>query len=1025
MAVVDYAKEIADSCKTLKDFRRSPVAFYREKEILELEKLRYELYYSQIHKWLAPKRHIEKNEQEIRRLVKEVYVLDLPVCERKIIDLRNDIAKAEKRNNQKEIDEKYQYLQQWLDLYEGNYALVAFRSLEHWALFSEWDKNECDKFWKYSIDTFGDNGFSGCSKGFYYYGNQMVLDNKIKFMMKQMPTSFGKCQLPLTKVRTPNGIITLADIKVGDIVYSMHENKLCVQKVTNKWYSKKKQVKITTRGGAEIIVSPEHKLYTERGYICARDLTIDNYLYRLCKKIDSGISQDEDELMFASLMMFDGCCKHHHLSFTKEENEIYYEFIKLCERLGFDYRLEIKNGSNAKSICVKQNNGRPDEILRKYGILDCLSKNKKMPNIILNLPIEQRYKFLGYMFATDGYIPYKKEGCGGRLAGITLASKDLAQGIQQLLNSCGIYSMLSCKKSRCDGKTFDAFVVQIPDEYFHIIANNVYCYQKQELVEDRVQKINLLSMLPHSNNTVYPKELVKDCKEFKRIVNKQFSRNKGFKREIVEDFNNKTGLLANIIYKDFVFEQIKSIEFIDEEIDMIDIEVENTHNFIANDLVSHNSFSDSIMISFIFGYDKKEQVIKVVGNRSLAPKCTKQVVDLMVGKRFRQVFPEYADGIDESKDIASQIFSICRINDGLLTINGSGRDTSFECFPKETSRDGIRGGWLFLDDIVQRAERMKLKFHEADLDSFDGTWKKRSRDENTFRIVCGGTTYDIYDLLSVLRFRYSKGKMKKSPINKWTCLSMDEDAVFVKVPKLDEKDQLTFPQKTVLSSVLSDRKNNPELFQAMDMQEPLPPEGTPFYWDYLRRYEYIPSDASEYCYATLDPARTGDNYVSMPICKIVKDVDKDGKVVERHYLVDCLYMKAPMDTVYGFICELIEKHHIRVLHIERNTDTSLKFLLDNMLKDRGITFCEISEVYSVKNKEDRIYINETTIKNLMVFPTRDMYGRASQMGQFMEHIISYKYKGADYDDSIDAISMYVDKFVNNKGKSAKATLLYL
>lgn len=629
MAVVDYADEIAYSCKILKDFRKDNVAFYKEKEILELEKERYKLYYSQIHQWLAPRRYIEKNEKEIRKLVKEVHSLDLPVCETKAKWFTDAYTRAEKKNEKDNMEHYYQYFCEWADLYEKNYALVAFRSLEHWALFSEWDKNENDKFWKYSIDTFGDNGWSGCTKGFYYYANQMVLDNKIKFIMKQMPTSFGK------------------------------------------------------------------------------------------------------------------------------------------------------------------------------------------------------------------------------------------------------------------------------------------------------------------------------------------------------------------------------------------------------------SFSDSVMISFIFGNDKKEQVIKVVGNRSLSPKCTKQVVDLMVGKRFRQVFPEYAEGIDESRDIASQIFSICRINDGLLTINGSGRDTSFECFPKETSRDGIRGGWLFLDDIVQRAERMKLKFHEADLDSFDGTWKKRSRDENTFRIVCGGTTYDIYDLLSVLRFRYSKGKMKKSPINKWTCLSIDEDAVFVKVPKLDEKDQLTFPQKTVLSSVLADRKNNPELFQAMDMQEPLPPEGTPFYWDYLRKYEYIPSEASEYCFATLDPARTGDNYISMPICKVVRDVDKDGKVVERHYLIDCLYMKAPMDTVYGFICELIEKHRIRELHIERNTDTSLKFLLDNMLKDRGVSFCNISEVYSVKNKEDRIYINETTIKNLMVFPTRDMYGRASQMGQFMEHIISYKYKGADYDDSIDAISMYVDKFINNQGKSAKAILVYM
>ncbi|MGN0961427.1 MAG: LAGLIDADG family homing endonuclease [Christensenellales bacterium] len=1024
MAVIDYTEEIKKSCGILKAFRKSKEAFANERAMLGLMQERYRLYYSQIHKWLAPKRD-SRSEEEIRRLVKEVFALDLPVCEIKIKRFQEAIEKVRGKKDESAIEVYYQYLQEWLQLYEGNYALVAFRSLEHWALFSEWDKSDNDKFWKYSIDTFGDNGWSGCTKGFFYYGNKMVLDNQIKFLMKQMPTSFGKCGHPLTKVRTPNGIKTLEELKVGDSVYSMHENKLCVQRVKNKWYNKKKQVKITTRGGVKIIVSPEHKLYTEKGYLCASELTDTNYLYRLCKKVDNGIPQDDDELMFASLMMFDGCCKYNFLSFTQEENEIYYEFIKLCERLGFEYRIRQKDRNNAKTIYVKHNNGKPNEILKKYGILDCLSKDKKMPNIILDLPIEQRYKFLGYMFATDGYIPYKKDGCGGRLTGITLASEDLAQGIQQLLNSCGIYSMLSYKKSGYKGKTFDAYVVQIPEEYFYIIANNVYCFHKQKLVEDRIKKINSFSIPPHSNNTVYPKELVKDCKEFKRIVRKQFARNNGFKRELVEKFNQETGLLSNIIYEDFVFEKIKSIEFIDEEIDMIDIEVENTHNFIANDLVSHNSFSDSVMISFIFGVDPKEQVIKVVGNRSLVSKCTKQVVDLMVGKRFRQVFPEYAQGIDESKDIGSQIFSICKIADGKFTINGSGRDTSFECFSKETDRDGIRGGWLFLDDIVQRSERMKLKLHQADLDAFDGTWKKRSRDEKTFRIVCSGTTYDIYDFLSELRFRYSDGKMRKSNINKWTTLNLDGSAVFVKVAKLDEKDQLTFPQKTVLSEVLKDRHNNPDLFQAMDMQEPLAPEGTPFYWDYIKQYEFIPSDASSYCYATLDPARTGDNYVSMPIFKIVKDTDKDGVRVDRHYLIDCIYIKAPMDTMYGFICTLIEKHNIVKFHIERNTDTSLKYLLDKMLKEREIYFCDITEVYSTKVKEDRILENETKIKNLVVFPKREMYGRASQMGQFMEHIISYKYKGADYDDSIDAVSMYIDKFVNNQGKTAKVKLLYI
>lgn len=628
MAVANYRDDIKRSNDILKAFRKSGELFNKESELLNLEKRRYALFYSQIHEYLAPKK-TQKSEQEIREHINSIYKLDLPVCESKAFRFKNAITAYEKRKDNKNVELCYQYLQEWMQLYEDFYALVAFRSLEHFALFMEWDKDDADKMWKYSIDTFGDNGYSGCTKGFFYYANQMVLSDNIEFILKQLPTNYGK------------------------------------------------------------------------------------------------------------------------------------------------------------------------------------------------------------------------------------------------------------------------------------------------------------------------------------------------------------------------------------------------------------SYSDSTMIAFIFGVNKDEQVVKVVGNNSLPAKCTRQVVKIMNNRRFLQVFPEYAKLYNGEGEIKDQIFEVCAIEKGLLTIKGSLVDTNYECFSKETKRDGIRCGFLFLDDIVQKKEMMKISQHQKDLDDFDGTWKKRCKDEKHFKIVCGGTTYDIYDLLCTLKFRFSGGKIKKSPINKYTYLNEQENAVFVSVPKLDENDQLTFPQKCKLETVLKDRRNNPQIFYAMDMQQPLSPDDTPFYWDYIRQYEFIPSDCTEYCQASLDPARTGDNYVSMPIFKVHKEMDNNGLTVERHYLIDGLYMKAPMDVCYGKICELIEKHHIIKLRVERNTDTSLKFLLDKMLAERGIHFCEITEVYSTKKKEDRIYADETILKNLVVFPCRDMYARTSQMGQFMEHIIAYKYKGAEYDDSIDSVCLYIDYFISQKNKPKPVEILYV
>ena len=624
--MVDYGESIRAHLVILDKFYKHKELFNQERDVLSICKKRYEMSYAQIHENLAY-RKTEKAESEILEIIRSIIRTDLPICEIKIERFKKAKEVYRIRRDKEKEDKCSKYLIEWLDLHEKLWALISFRSLEHFAQYMEWDKSENDKIWKYSIDTFNDKGYSGCTKGFFYYANKMVLGNDIRFILKQLPTSFGK------------------------------------------------------------------------------------------------------------------------------------------------------------------------------------------------------------------------------------------------------------------------------------------------------------------------------------------------------------------------------------------------------------TYSDSIMIAFIFGKDKSEQVIKVVGNRSLQPKATLQVVNIMTSKRYLQVFPDYARGIDLEKDISSQIFSTCTIKEGMLTIVGSGRDTSFECFSKECNRDGIRGGYLFLDDIVQRSERMKIKEHNKDIEAFNGTWKKRSRDEKCFKIVCGGTTYDPYDLLCDLKYRYSKGKMVKSNINKYTTLSLSGDAVFVCVPKLDENDNLTFPQKTVLSSVLEDRKNDYELFMAMDMQQPIAPKDTPFYWNYLKEYEYIPSDSSDYCLAVLDPARTGANYVSMPIFKKVEEIDDKGLKVEKFYLINALYQMQPMDNLYSYICELVERHHIVKLHIERNTDTSLKFLLDKMLHERGIYFCEISEVYSVKVKEGRIYANETLIKNKIVFPERDMYGRNSEIGIFMEHIISYKYTGADYDDSIDSVSLFVDKFINKKANKIGVRIL--
>lgn len=70
-----------------------------------------------------------------------------------------------------------------MELYDNFYALAAFRSLKHFALYMEFDTDPKDRVWENVMP---------CFEGLYFYINKMVLDGSIKHICKQYPTGFGK-----------------------------------------------------------------------------------------------------------------------------------------------------------------------------------------------------------------------------------------------------------------------------------------------------------------------------------------------------------------------------------------------------------------------------------------------------------------------------------------------------------------------------------------------------------------------------------------------------------------------------------------------------------------------------------------------------------------------------------------------------------------------------------------------------------------------------------------------------------------
>lgn len=432
------------------------------------------------------------------------------------------------------------------------------------------------------------------------------------------------------------------------------------------------------------------------------------------------------------------------------------------------------------------------------------------------------------------------------------------------------------------------------------------------------------------------------------------------------------------------------------------------------------SISDCFMQSWIFGIDIDNDVFKVCGNDKFTDDCFQNVVEkLMLSPLYAKVFPYY----EQFNCDRDAMFSFCSRKDLKFAISGSKKSTNLRIVTKNSDTNGVRAKYLFLDDITQRRDMANLTQHNKDIHSFNHEWFERNYNRNDFYIVASGTTYSQFDILSYLKRQMGGESAKKSAINKYTHVGVSDFvvpkgvSVFVCVPLLDyDTDESTFPKKISTHSARKKREENPAEFWAMDMQRPLPPDSSPFYFSKLRQYTTLPmigeNGRDETCVGVLDTKRRGKDFLSMPIFFEANDPEREGQTV--FFLVDWLYDDRPMKECIPLVVSKIIQHKITRFLVERNTEECIETILTDKLREQGYTSCVIEEVYSTEPKDRRIMAAEGDMKAKIIYPQYGMYSQSSDIGKAMMNVYGYTYTGTvAHDDAPDSLALFAKRFIMN------------
>jgi replicative DNA helicase len=411
-------------------------------------------------------------------------------------------------------------------------------------------------------------------------------------------------------------------------VHSLGQDlKLANMPVSNVFFSGHKPVfELKTRSGRKITATANHPFYLPRGWERLDGLCVGDRIALPGKiTIEKPTNpMSRDELVLLAHLIGDGCIlpkQPYH--YTSADLQNIAAVTETARRLfGIEARsVQQKNWWRAYLPSPYQlTHGKKHPITAWYerlGLERARSCEKCLPEALFECDEAHIALFLHHLWATDGNISWKKLKGRKNSAAIYYASSSLslAEQVQHALLRLGIWSTVKTSQKGSYRAMYQVHVSGLENQ--RQFLQTVGCHGKRgEIIPELLGTLQLIAANP--NTAVVPKEawgqVVTPCKDeagasWRKVaeaIGMSYCGPTLFKSGISKERLARLSValpcqpLLQLCASDIYWDEIVSISPAGTA-DVYDATVPETHNFVANDIVVHNSIEqDADIVSFIY-----------------------------------------------------------------------------------------------------------------------------------------------------------------------------------------------------------------------------------------------------------------------------------------------------------------------------------------------------------------------------------------------------------------------------------------